>query len=149
MNKFNFKLQPVLHHRQTKEDLIKKELAEIKLLFEKEQALLSELKDKLAGLQDEFRGKQRLSFDPAEAVAYASCIEKTNHQIEEQLIKLTKIAKEMRKTQERLLEAAKDKKVLEKLYDKKYEEFKQEFEKTEQALIDELATVRHKKDEAW
>jgi flagellar FliJ protein len=149
LKKFKFKLQPVLHHRQTKEDLVKKELAEVKLLFEKEQRLLGELKEKLNSLQNEFRDKQRLSLDPTEAAAYAGCIEKVNEEIEAQIARLTEIAQEVKKTQERLLEATKDKKVLEKLHDKKYEEFKQEFEKTEQAQIDELATVRHKKDEQW
>lgn len=143
MPKFKFKLQPVLHHRRKKEDILKKELADIKRVFEIEKAVLEELKHKLTGLHDEFRIRQQNSPDPVEATAYSNYIDKVERNIEMQLIKLSEIASEVKRTQERLIEASKDKKILEKLYDKQYEEFQKEFARIEQGVIDELATIRH------
>ncbi|MCL6471318.1 MAG: flagellar export protein FliJ [Firmicutes bacterium] len=143
MPKFKFKLQPVLHHRRKKEDILKKELADIKRVFKIEKAVLEELKQKLTRLHNDFRAKQQTSPDPAEAAAYSNYIDKVERDIEMQLIKLSEIASEVKRSQERLIEASKDKKILEKLYDKQYEEFQKEFARVEQGVIDELATIRH------
>ncbi len=143
MAKFKFKLQPVLHHRRKKEDIFKKELADIKRLFEIEKSILEKLERRLTNLHTELRGKQRSSLDPSEAVAYSNYIDRVEQEIELQMIKLTNIANDVKRAQERLIEASKDKKILEKLYDKQYEEFKKELERIEQGLIDEIATIRH------
>jgi len=147
MKKFQFKLQAVLHFRQRKEDILKKELAEIKKAFDFEKHKLDKLKSKLSKLQIELREKQLSSFDVSVAKAYSSYIDKIEADIELQSIKLADIAKEVKKAQERLLKASRDKKVLEKLHDKKYEEYRQEFERVEQGLIDEIATIRHSRQD--
>lgn len=147
MAKFKFKLQPVLHHRRKKEDIFKKELADIKRLFEIEKSVLEDLEKRLANLHTELREKQRSSLDSSEAVAYSNYIDRVERDIEMQAIKLTEIAGEVRRAQERLIKASKDKKILEKLYDKQYEEFKKELERIEQGLIDEIATIRHNRSQ--
>jgi len=143
MPKFKFKLQPVLEHRQKKEDIFKKELAEVKKRFESEKLLLEELKQKLFDLQSELREKQKSSFEISDIAAYSSYIDRVEGEIELKIIKLTEIAEDVKKAQKRLLEASKDKKILEKLHERKYEEFQKELERIEQGLIDELATIRH------
>ncbi|HEY3375607.1 MAG TPA: flagellar export protein FliJ [Candidatus Aquicultor sp.] len=146
MEKFKFKLQPVLHHRQKKEDIAKKELADIKQLFEAENRLLEKLQGRLADLQEEIRQKQQVAVDAAEATVYTNYIERLKKIIGEQILKLEQLAQEVRGAQERLLDTTKDKKVLEKLHDKQYEEYRHESEKVEQNSIDELATVRYRRD---
>jgi flagellar FliJ protein len=139
-------LQPVLHHRQKKEDIHKKELAEAKLLFERQKAVLDRLKSRLSDLQMEIRLKQQSAFDASEAVAYSAYMERIEREIEVETIKLADIASEVRRAQERLLESSKDKKILEKLHDKKLEEHKKESDQAEQSLIDEMATMRHNRN---
>ncbi len=148
MPKFRFKLQPVLHQRRGKEDTLKKELADIKRLFETEKGVLEELRRKLLDLHAKLREKQKSLLDPSEAVAYSNYIDKVEQEIELQIVKLTDIANKVKRVQERLIEASKDKKILEKLYDKQYEEFKRELEQVEQNLIDEIATIRHNRRKA-
>ncbi len=148
MPKFRFKLQPVLHQRRGKEDTLKKELADIKRLFEIEKSVLEELKHKLLDIHTKLREKQKSLLDPSEAMAYSNYIDKVEQEIELQIVKLTDIANKVKRAQERLIEASKDKKILEKLYDKQYEEFKRELEQVEQNLIDEIATIRHSRRKA-
>jgi len=148
MRKFKFKLQPVLKHRQKKEDILKKELAEIRQLYEKEKQLLEQLKSKLAELQEELRVKQCSSVDASDIAVCSNYIDRVQREIETQVSRVADIAKEVIKAQERLMQASRDKKVLEKLHDKKYEEHKQESERIEQGLIDEIATVRHGRSES-
>jgi len=143
MPRFKFKLQPVLEHRRKKEDILKKELAEVKKLFESEKSLLEKLRQRLFDLQSELREKQKSSFEISDITNYSNYIDRVEDEIELQIIKLTGIAEDVKKAQKRLLEASKDKKVLEKLHERKHEEFQKEIERIEQSLIDELATIRH------
>jgi len=143
LRSFKFKLQPVLHHRQKKEDIFKKELAEVKLLFDTEKAVLDKLKSKLLDIQAELRLKQQSSFTASEAASYSTYRDRVEREIEVQTIKLTDIANEVKRAQERLVEASKNKKIMEKLHTKKYEEYKVEADKAEQTLIDEMATMRY------
>jgi flagellar export protein FliJ len=57
------------------------------------------------------------------------------------------LAAEVRKVQERLLEAAKERKILETLEEKQLIAHKLEAERVEQGIIDEIATVRHNRDD--
>ncbi|MDI6716436.1 MAG: flagellar export protein FliJ [Actinomycetota bacterium] len=142
IKKFKFRLQPVLNYRQRKEDALKRELALAKQQFEQEKSLLEDVKLKLSNLQQEVKVKQQSSFDASEAIMHSNHINRIEREIEIRMIRLADIASEVRKIQERLVTASKDKKILEKLHDKKYEWFKKETDKLEQASLDELATIR-------
>ncbi len=148
MKSFKFKLQPVLHHRQKKEDILKKELAEAKSLFEKERAVLDRLTSKLSDIQAELRHKQQSSFTASEAASYSTYLTRVEREIDVQTIKLTDIAVEVKRAQGRLIEASRDKKIMEKLQEKKYEEYKVEADKAEQTLIDEIATMRYNRNDS-
>jgi flagellar FliJ protein len=147
MRGFKFKLQAVLDHRQKKEDILKKELADKKMRYEREKMILAQLRKKLSDTQQDLRNKQKDRFEAAEAAVYSKYFDRAEREIEFQLIKLTDIASEVQKAQDRLLEAAKDKKIIEKLYDKQLKEYKQELDRLEQAMTDELSTVRYNRSD--
>lgn len=146
MKKFVFKLKPVLHQRQRKEDILKKELAEARRALEVERERLAALNERLQGLHAALREKQLSMTETAEVAVHTKFIERIEREIEVQLARVTDLAAEVRAAQERLLEAAKDRKVLEKLEEKQLHEFKQEAERVEQGVIDEIATVRHNRN---
>lgn len=148
MRGFKFRLQPVLDHRQKKEDILKKELAEKKLLFEREKTVLNQLRNKLSRSRQELRDKQKAGFVASEAAMHSLFIDRMERETEFQSIKVEDAASEVKKAQEKLLEAAKDKKILEKLYDKQLTEYRQETNRSEQALIDEISTVRYNRADA-
>lgn len=143
MKGFKFKLQPVLDQRQKKEDILKKELAEKRLQYENEKLVLEKLRNKLSNVQQELRIKQKDKIDAAEMSGYLLYCQRLEREIELQVMKLTNLASEVSKAQERLLEATKEKKIIEKLYDKQLEEFRQEINRVEQIAIDEISTVRY------
>jgi flagellar FliJ protein len=143
MKGFKFKLQPVLDQRQKKEDILKKELAEKRLQYENEKLVLEKLKNKLFNVQQELRIKQKDRIDAVEMSGYLLYCQRLEREIELQVMKLTDLAAEVGRAQERLLEATKEKKIIEKLYDKQLEEFRQEVNRVEQTMIDEISTVRY------
>lgn len=142
MKRFKFKLQTVLNHRQKKEDVLKRELAVVKQRFEDEKHLLEQLRFKLLDIQTELRIKQKVMVDASEAVTYSNYMDRVERETEVQMVKVTDIAAEVRKTQGLLIEASKDRRVLEKLHDNQREDFKKELERIEQNSIDEIATIR-------
>lgn len=142
MKRFKFKLQTVLNHRQKKEDILKRELAAIMQRFEDEKHLLEQLKFKLLDIQAGLRVKQKALVDASEAAMCLNYIDRVEREIEIQMAKVTDIAAEVRKTQGLLIEASKDRRVLEKLHDNQHVEFKKELERIEQNSIDEIATIR-------
>lgn len=127
--------------------MLKKELAEVKRLYESEKERLTELSVWHADSRKGLREKQKSAIDATEISAHAKFIERLERQIEVQLSRVANLAYEVRKVQERLLGAAKDRKVLEKLEEKQLSEYKLEAERVEQGIIDEIATVRHNRDD--
>jgi flagellar protein FliJ len=145
MRGFKFKLQPVLDQRQKKEDILKKELAEKKLLFEQEKIVTEGLKSKLSDARQEFRDKQKDHPKASEAASYILFFDRVEREIEFQIMKLTELVAEVNKAQERLMEAMKEKKIIEKLRDKQIEEYQAEVNRQEQVFIDEISTVRYRR----
>jgi len=147
MRGFKFKLQSVLDQRQKKEDILKKELADKKLLFEKQKILMESLKSKLSDTRQEFRDRQNERLKASEAAAYISFFDRIGHEIELQTMKLAELVAEVNRAQERLMEAMKEKKIIEKLRDKQMEEYRTEVNRQEQVFIDEISTVRYRRFE--
>jgi len=147
MKSFEFKLQPVLDYREKKEDFLKKELAEVKKKYECEKKLLDDLVESLRISQEEFKEKQMKGLDINEFFVYSCYLTKIQEDIYIQILRVRAILVQVEAVREKLIGASKDKKVMEKLYDKQYEEFCQMLLRSEQKLLDELATSRHKRKE--
>ncbi len=143
--KFKFPLQKVLEHRKINENIAQKD-------FQDSMAVLAELKEKLVhleGLADEARIR---SFDVQQGGGMAGpslqqahsflqnqkiLIEMQNKKIQQQ----EAIAEEKRS---RLLQAAVETKVIAKLKEKKFAEFKHNLDNEEQKEMDEQSVLRFK-----
>lgn len=145
MKNFKFKLQTVLSYREKKEDTLKKELASLRAKYEKEKQILHALIEKLEEKQEELRAKQLQDLDIDEVSLYCTYLFKLRKDILLQAVKVEELFSQVCTKREELVEASKDKRIMEKLRDKQYEEFQQILLKSEQILIDEIATSRHKR----
>jgi len=142
MRKFRFNLQRVLDYRQTVEDALLAELAAIQAEHARESARLTEM----THARDQFkeRLKEQLAAGGPEDIkrGYAY-LQQLAKQVSAQQALLRRIKERKdRKTQE-VLEAAKERKALERLRDHKVNEHRRESERQEQKFLDDVGCIRY------
>lgn len=148
--KFKFKLQKVLQHRKILENLAQAEFAEAQLNLQKAEDHLQSLKNEVH--QSENRRHEILTgrrsatvlFSPIEELKQVDEFLKGQKVvIERQQQKVQDLQKTVEIRREILRNKAQDVKIIDKLKEKQKAEFISEFEKEEQAQMDERASLRH------
>lgn len=139
MASFSFRLQPVLNIRIQTEDNLKNELGKAIQQLEAEKRKLSELENELDGLVDEFNKKTKKTTvrKLIEVKEYLSLLDS---KIKRQKENVNSAMLNVDKIREELLKAVKERKILEKLRDRKYEEYLLEQKRLEQKTNDEIVS---------
>ena len=124
MNKFNFKLQRLLDIRETKEIEVKNELSVVIGRQNVERARQEQLRNRVNELNDRLRtewvdGK----IDSKNVILYARFEEQAIRAIEAADKKILAIQPEVDAIRERLVEVSKEKKIVEKLKERKQKEY--------------------------
>lgn len=142
--KFKYRLEKVLQHRQTLEDIAQREFQQVQSQLVQEQERLQEQKNLLqkAYLQRGEIQDNSENFPPETlkqihefTILQSKVIENQNRVIEV----IAKVVEEKRLI---LVEKVRETKALQKLKDKKFEEFNDEIKQKEQAENDELSILR-------
>ena len=136
---YNFRLEKVLNFKETIEGFKKAEYGEVHQKLNKEESILLDynmykenlLKDKDESTRKTSIGNLKLFNN------YLKDISK-NIETQEQIVDDTKV--ELEKVKEELMIAMQEKKSLEKLKEKDYEEYRDVSNKKEEKLIDEIVT---------
>ena len=141
----NFTLQPVLNYRQLREDQVKQELG--RLLAEENslyQSISAEEED-LHALYETLEVRQQEGMSVDELLLY-------QHRISHKVARLAELAEQMDRLRNRidrqraaLLEASRDKKLLEKLKERKADEYRREMNRRETIVLDEIAVQFHRR----
>ncbi|HOQ06578.1 MAG TPA: flagellar export protein FliJ [Clostridiales bacterium] len=142
MAKFIFKMQSVLNIRKQKEDSIKNELADAMRKLEAEKRKLAELEDRLENTVREFNEKTKKS-TVHELIEFNEYLSVLNSRIRSQKENVNIAAQYVDKVREELVKAMKDRKILEKLKDRQYEQFLMEQKKLEQKTNDEIVSYNY------
>ena len=143
MKKFFFSLQFLLDYRKRREESLKKELAKMIAKEEKEKEVLEKLQEKLLFWQkqlEEKKKEERISIPMM--LVYYSYLEEFLIQIKKQVEKIENISLEKERLQKKLLQATKDRKIVEEIKEKRWEEFILQQKKLEQKFIDENALIK-------
>lgn len=143
MNKFKFKLETVLKVKTRIEDLRKIELREAELRQEKARLELCRWQDQVEANIRSYREKFQQRIFPEEVNNYHQYLIWLNHQVDLSMLKLQECRQEVAKCLHRLIEASKEKKVLEKLKEKAYRVYQAEQLNAEIKFLDELGTDRY------
>ncbi|NLW47797.1 MAG: flagellar export protein FliJ [Firmicutes bacterium] len=146
MSKFKFKLETVLKIKIRIEDLRKIELREAELRSEKARIELCRWQDEVEANIRFYREKFQLRFIPEEANDYHRYLIWLNRQVDLAMLKLQECQREVAQCRQRLIEASKEKKVLEKLKEKAYRAYQAEQLNAEIKFLDELGTGRYIRD---
>jgi flagellar FliJ protein len=140
MRRFVFSLQKVLEYRQRLEEQAIRAFAEAQAQLMHEQAVLHKL---LIEREECLRRSHRCQHLSVELLAveqtYLSALEERIARQRQRVAEAEKVLEEKRQA---LIEAQRERKTLERLREKQYEEWRQEWLRTEQKALDELATVR-------
>jgi len=143
MAKFIFKLEAVLNVKRQQEENIKNELGKAIQRLEAEKQKLERLERNREEIIDEFNNKAKKTtvHKLIEFNAYLSLLKS---KISRQKERVNKAAMDVDKIREELVKAVQERKILEKLKEKKYDEYLIEQKKLEQKTNDEIVSYKHK-----
>jgi flagellar FliJ protein len=124
MKKFKFKLHKLLDFREAKEKQVKNELATLVNLQNIERNKQFELQKKMSERKNLLRAAmEKKIFSYNEILAYEHFSINANKAINIAESKIQEMEPAIHKVRERLVEASREKKVVEKLKEKQYQEF--------------------------
>lgn len=141
MKKFQFKLQKLLDYRETCEDMLLNELGIAQTNYERESVKLSEIVSTRGVCRDKL--KQELSTGNADNIV--DCYQYMSYIMCEESLQKNKVEKAEERKEMKTLEvinASKERKVLENLKEQKNSEYKREIDSHEQKFLDDLASFR-------
>lgn len=128
MKKFHFNLQRLLDIREAREKEIKNELMRVLSLQNKERIFQDELRGKILKYEQQQREKiGKGQFSAEETMFLLRFRDVSERAILEAGRRIEELQPEVDRIREKLVIASRDKKVVEKLKDRKYEEFEYEF----------------------
>ena len=144
MNRFIFRLQNVLRLREIKEDEKKREFGAAMRDLHHEEKKLEQLGDTLQNHENNMvkRGQGKVTARELQNNFYYA--RSLDEKIENQTGNVKKHEEIVDDKREELAEKTKEKKILERLKERRREEHDQAVQKEEQALIDDITSVRHK-----
>lgn len=139
---FKFKLQSVLDYRLNIEEKILNEFSELKRKLDEQKALLealvSERESRVADLRN-MRSATIKADDIASILAYVEHLHEREKQQEEVIRQTGEAVEEKRKD---LVEAVKNRKVMENLKDRHEQDYIKDFNETEQKNSDEMSVLK-------
>lgn len=144
MKKFNFRLQKVLEVRKLKEDQRARELAALKQELIKAQSLLELLRQENIRITAYLQSHHLVVGSKLDMGQLHNCcnyMDGLKSKMASQVKEIKDCVAKVERKRIELIEASKEKKVMEKLKDQKYEEFLKDVEIWERNILDEVGTL--------
>ena len=140
--KKTFEMQQVLNYRVELEKMRKQEFAAARQDLDAASDLLEQEKNEAAKLAEEFSGRQQQIDSIFEMRLYADFFARKRDEIKEQQRRVASLDQVLEGRREELVQATKEKKVMERLKEKQKEAFLKEQAYKESLLLDEIATQK-------
>ena len=153
MKKFQFRYQRVMNVKEQVERQKEQELAEAHRTVSREQARLEDLekKDKHCMQQIESK-KSKKKINPVEMEQCYRYLTRLNEEMELQNGRIDDAKRVVEAKRQQLMDAAKEKQILEKLKERRQAAHKTEMMRKEQCVLDDVASVFHdrtKGEKTW
>lgn len=142
MNKFGFRLESVLNLRTQLEDNAKNSLARATIELMKQKNCLEELDDISNSSMDSLNSEVDQGIPVYKLKSYNNYLSFLKIKIRNQKENVNNAQKDVDIHREDLVKAMQDRKIIEKLKEKKYQDYTKEQNKAEQILIDELNSFK-------
>jgi len=139
MKKFNFSLDKVLNFTLFKEEQQKMVVLKINNDLARERDILDQLNKDCLQLKLDLNAKCARKVTVSELITYSSYLNYLEKRIKATEATIAKLEEKLDSERQKLSQLTKERKILDKLKEKKYLEFWNQFLKEEQALLDEIA----------
>ena len=136
---YQFNLEPLLNHRRYQEEVLQKELADLKIRLETEQGKLRALRHKKRKAVLALQQKQKDGRTASEIKLYSDFVDQLSKEIEAQRQKVMKAERNFNVKRQALIAAMKKRKTLDRLKEKGLRAYEQEQLKKERSFMDEVA----------
>ena len=142
MKRFEFRLEPVRRFRAGVEKERKREFAEAQAAYERELALLNGLRNEESKVVRELRGELNGRCDAHRVTAAWSRLELLRKRIQIQEARTQEAQRHLEEKRSALVEATKERKVMDRLRELRWEDHLYELGREEQGFLDEVAGGR-------
>ncbi|HAR64522.1 MAG: flagellar export protein FliJ [Candidatus Margulisiibacteriota bacterium] len=142
MKKFKFKLQKLLDLKIRKEDFVKEQFAKAVRKLETEKDFLIQASSELSEERQQQKARrlqQRISSD--QELQYQCFFKKLQNKIAATQIKVNQAANVVNQKRAELIQARKDRRIIEELKEKQINEYLLMVDKEENKVLDEIATM--------
>ena len=136
---YQFNLEPLLNHRRYLEELLQKELADLKIRLDAEKGRLWILRQKKRKTVLQLQEKQTDGRPASEIKLYIDFVERLLKEVEAQRQKVLEAERLFSIKRQDLVAAMKKRKILDRLKEKGLQDYEQEQLKRERNLMDEVA----------
>ncbi len=142
MKKFAFRLESVLQLKIRFEELCQQKLGAAEQLREQAQNELRHCQSQIAETLRYYRQQLRNRFDPGLSETYHSYLNWLNRERDHAAVRLAQREAEVAAARERLLEASRERRIVEKLKERAYRNYRAQELRAEINFLDELGTGR-------
>jgi flagellar FliJ protein len=142
---YRFNLQVVLDYRKRIEEGLQIELSQIQRELEKEKQLLLAYRREKNYYEEELVKREEKEINVNEALLYRDYLRGMRIRIKEQRDIVAKAKGDLDIKQNELLNAIKKRKVLEKVKEKEWKRFKENIERGERILVDEVGMRKYQR----
>ncbi|MDI6781177.1 MAG: flagellar export protein FliJ [bacterium] len=145
MARFDFKFQHILNIKKHKENLLQEGLSQLKRSFQHEESVLWGIEDKTKECLFKLKELQAGIISIQEIMDYHNFLTSLSEDIIAQKNKLESLSMEIDDAISKLVHASQERKIFEKLRERKWDEFRIEASKEEQEFMDEVASISHER----
>lgn len=145
-SKKGFELHQVLNYRTDLERLRKQEFAAARQDLDQASDKLEQQRNEAAALARDFAERNGQLNSVVELQLYADFFTRKREEIKQQQERVTALDRILEDRRDGLVQATKDKKVLEALKEKKMQAFRQEMQRKERDFLDETAVQKKGRD---
>jgi flagellar FliJ protein len=138
---FTFKFESSLNYRKTVEERKLREFSETREKLAQEEKVLEEIQSVQRRTQDQFKKMQERSFNASDVDLYLSYIKLFKEKELLQLETISKVSREVETAKKALLEAVKERKIMDNLKERHLKEFNETMAEQERKTADETAVV--------
>lgn len=132
-------MNKVMEAKRSWEKIRKKELAEARKTLDAEHSMLKSLEREQNGRQEEIRAREKTGIRAGEMVVYYTYLMKLFEDIAGQRTKVVGLEEEVERKRAALLEASKERKILENLREHQIVSYRKRLNRDEQTFMDELS----------
>lgn len=141
MKKFQFRLDTVLSYKQQVQEGLQNEHATLLQKVQMQEQRLAEVQQRYRDLNREFREAEATGITIAEAMSYEGGLRFLEREIQKEMKTLQECHRAAEKKREEVMEASQETMVLERLKEKKLDDYHKDVQKKEEQFIEELVST--------